>query len=123
MSRQFSRAKPRESSAIVRKKGGGRRTAAPRSITSSQRETPMMVPKCRNYIKWPPPQQLRPRTVNNTSWRVRQLCEAYNFPTALAGGGTIGILELGGGWLQSDLDRFSQLNGLPAIQVTDISVD
>jgi len=35
----------------------------------------------------------------------------------------IGILELGGGYDQSDLDLFSQLNGLPPIQVTDISVD
>jgi len=52
------------------------------------------------------------------------LCQAYNFPTGLAcGGGVIGILELGGGWTQADLDTFSQLNGLPQIQVTDVPLD
>jgi kumamolisin len=35
----------------------------------------------------------------------------------------IGILELGGSWTQPDLDQFSERNGLPKIQVTDVSVD
>ncbi|HEX4147110.1 MAG TPA: S53 family peptidase [Pirellulales bacterium] len=35
----------------------------------------------------------------------------------------IGILEFEGGWIQSDLDLFSAQNGLPPIQVQDISVD
>ena len=47
--------------------------------------------KCRNYIKYPAPQGLRPRAL--TPFRVADLCTAYNFPTGLAGGGTIGILE------------------------------
>ena len=68
---------------------------------------------CRNYIKYPAPQGLRPRAF--TPFRVADLCKAYNFPTGLAGGGRIGILELGGGYRQSDLDMFSQLNGLPQI--------
>src|SRR5262249_16969366 len=38
------------------------------------------------------------------------------------GGGTIGILELGGGWTQADLDKFSANNGMPKINVTDVSV-
>ncbi len=77
--------------------------------------------KCRNYIKYPAPQGLRPRAL--TPFRVADLCRAYNFPTGLAGGGTIGILELGGGYHQSDLDMFSQLNGLPQIVPTDVPVN
>lgn len=79
------------------------------------------APKSHPYIKWPPPQGLRPRV--SAPWKVLDLCKAYNFPTNLPGGGVIGILELGGGWTQADLDKFSQLNGLPTIQVTDVSVD
>ena len=35
----------------------------------------------------------------------------------------IAIVELGGGWLQSDVDRFFQGAGLPAPSITDHSVD
>lgn len=77
--------------------------------------------KCRNYIKYPAPQGLRPRA--SAPFRVAELCKAYDFPTDLGGGGVIGILELGGGYHQGDLDRFSQLNGLPQIVPTDVSVN
>ena len=39
---------------------------------------------------------------------VPDLCAAYNWPTGLAGGGVIAIVELGGGWVQSDIDAFFQ---------------
>ena len=77
--------------------------------------------RCRNYIKYPAPQGLRPRAL--TPFRVADLFKAYNFPTGLTGGGVIGILELGGGYTQSDLDMFSQLNGLPQILPTDVPVN
>jgi kumamolisin len=54
---------------------------------------------------------------------VPALCAAYDFPANLAGGGIIAIVELGGGWLQSDLDAFFQSIGQPTPNVTDISVD
>jgi kumamolisin len=63
---------------------------------------------------------------------VADLCRAYNFPTGLTGGGTIGILELSTpgsnrqlycGYTQPDLDMFSQLNGLPQIVPTDVPVN
>jgi kumamolisin len=54
---------------------------------------------------------------------VADLCTAYSFPTGLAGGGVIGILELGGGYTQADLDLFSQINGLPQIVPTAVSVN
>jgi kumamolisin len=61
-------------------------------------------------------------------WNVPDLCAAYNWPTGLAGGGVIAIVELGGGWVQSDIDQFfANINAgganLPAPSVTDVSVD
>src|SRR5262249_29683091 len=32
-------------------------------------------------------------------WNLPDLCKAYNWPTGLAGGGVIAIVELGGGWV------------------------
>jgi kumamolisin len=56
-------------------------------------------------------------------WSVPSLCATYNWPTALPGNGVIAIIELGGGWVQSDIDAF--FNGLrqPVPQITDVSVD
>jgi kumamolisin len=61
--------------------------------------------------------------VGTGPWTVPGLCTAYNWPTNLAGGGTIAIVELGGGWVQSDLNSFFQSIGQPVPQMTDISVD
>ena len=76
---------------------------------------------CRNYMKFPAPESLRHKDVK--PFKVADLCTAYNFPNGLAGGGVIGILELGGGYNQSDLDQFSQLNGLPPIVPVDVPVN
>jgi kumamolisin len=56
-------------------------------------------------------------------WTLTGLCAAYNWPTGLAGGGVIAIVELGGGWVQQDMDTFFQSIGQPSPQITDISVD
>ncbi len=56
-------------------------------------------------------------------WSVPSLCAAYNWPTGLAGGGVIAIVELGGGWVQSDMDQFFQSIGQPSPSITDVSVD
>ena len=56
-------------------------------------------------------------------WTVPDLCTAYNWPTNLAGGGVIAIVELGGGWVQSDVDAFFQSINQPSPQITDVSVD
>jgi kumamolisin len=77
--------------------------------------------RCRNYIKYPAPPGLRPRV--GSPYRILDLCRAYNFPTGLQGGGVIGILELGGGYTQADLDLFSQVNGLPQILCSDVSIN
>ncbi len=56
-------------------------------------------------------------------WSVPDLCTAYNWPANLAGGGVIAIVELDGGWVQSDMDAYFQSIGQPVPQITDVSVD
>jgi kumamolisin len=56
-------------------------------------------------------------------WNVADLCRAYDWPSGAGGGGVIAIVELGGGWLQSDVDAFFQGAGLQAPSITDVSVD
>jgi kumamolisin len=70
----------------------------------------------RSYIKYP-------RTANLKTWGVKALHNAYNGPTNLKGGGTIAIIELGGGWLPSDIATFSKQQGIPPPTIVDISVD
>src|SRR5580700_10073042 len=56
-------------------------------------------------------------------WSVPDLCAAYNWPTGLVGGGVIAIVELGGGWVQTDMDAFFQSVSQPSPQITNVSVD
>ncbi|HVX15975.1 MAG TPA: S53 family peptidase [Pirellulales bacterium] len=104
--------------------GGGTTTGSPTvgsSTAGSSATLPKPALRCRPYIKYPDPVNLRPHGV--VSWTVAGLCAAYHFPQGLPGGATIGIVELGGGWSQQDLDRFGQANHLPRIVVEDVSVD
>ena len=57
------------------------------------------------------------------SWTLPALCAAYNWPQGLAGGGVIAIVELGGGWLQSDMDTYFRSINQPLPDITDVSVD
>jgi kumamolisin len=66
----------------------------------------------------------RPRTAAaGAPWIITDLCKAYDWPTSLAGGGKIAIVELGGGWVQSDMDQFFRSIGQEPPTITDISVD
>ena len=56
-------------------------------------------------------------------WNVPDLCAAYNWPTGRAGGVDIASVELGGGWVVSDLDSSFESLGQPVPSVTDVSVD
>ena len=71
--------------------------------------------------KWLGPEVLA--AVPSAPWTVPALCAAYKWPTGLAGGGVIAIVELGGGWVQSDINSFFSSIGQPVPQVTDVSVD
>lgn len=56
-------------------------------------------------------------------YEVPALCNAYNWPNNLNGGGVIAIVELGGGWVQADMDAFFASIGQPTPSITDVSVD
>jgi kumamolisin len=60
-----------------------------------------------------------------TSYTAVQIAQAYSFPTTVNGKGqTIAIIELGGGFTQSDLNTyFSSLGISPVPSVTAVSVD
>lgn len=79
--------------------------------------------KCKPYFK------LRNTRVGTRAassagpWTVPDLCAAYQWPNGLAGGGVIAIVELGGGWLQTDVDAFFKSINQPSPQITDVSVD
>jgi len=64
-----------------------------------------------------------PKAAAATAWNLPDLCSAYNWPSGMPGGGVIGIVELGGGWVQSDVDSFFQSVGQPTPTITDVSVD
>ncbi len=84
--------------------------------------------KCHPYFKHRKPRAAKRGTdVVATSpapaWTVPNLCAAYNWPTGLAGGGVLAIIELGGGWTQSDIAAYFQSIGQPIPSITDVSVD
>jgi kumamolisin len=60
-------------------------------------------------------------------WSVPDLCMAYSWPvwpiSGLMGGGVIAIVELGGGWLQSDMEAFFKSIDMPVPSIIDVSVD
>jgi subtilase family serine protease len=80
------------------------------------------TPKYRPYIKFPKSGP-GPRIAGPKPWDVPALCAVYGWPTGLTGGGVIAIVELGGGWVRSDLELFCKNNKVPVPSVTDVSVD
>jgi len=79
-------------------------------------------PQAEAHFRIAPDPQANPAAVSYTTLQVAQ---AYSFPTGLNGSGeTIGIIELGGGFTQSDLNTyFSGLGISPAPSVVAVSVD
>ena len=60
----------------------------------------------------------------NPFWTAAELANAYGFPEEADGmGQTIGLIELGGGYHESDLETFFAQLKLPVPKVTFISVD
>ncbi len=81
---------------------------------------PQAKPKLR-----PRPMGIAPRAVGDMSYTPLQVAQLYNYPTAGNGTGqTIAIIELGGGYSDSDLSSyFSGLGINPAPKVTAVGVD
>ncbi|MGD0124368.1 MAG: S53 family peptidase [Terriglobia bacterium] len=71
------------------------------------------------------PTHVRANASSSVSYTAPQVGELYDFPADATGQGqTIGIIELGGGYTQSDLNTyFSGLGISPAPTVTAVSVD
>jgi subtilase family serine protease len=70
----------------------------------------------KSYIKYP-------RTSAAVPWDIAALAKAYDWPTRFAEGGDIAIGELGGGWVQSDIDQFCKMIGMPVPTIVDHSVN
>src|SRR5271156_3930524 len=68
--------------------------------------------------------RIRPALANATSYTPLQVAQAYAFPSGLDGTGqTIALIELGGGFAQSDLEAYFASIGLAPPNVTSVSVD
>jgi subtilase family serine protease len=57
------------------------------------------------------------------TWDIPDLCKAYSWPAELMSDAVIGIGELGGGYLMSDIQAFCEKTGIPVPAITDVSVD
>ena len=80
-------------------------------------------PNVHPYFKLARPRRAARAAGDGGPWNVPDLCQAYNWPTGLTGGGVIAIVELGGGWVQSDMDQFFRGINQPVPNITDVSVD
>jgi kumamolisin len=82
-------------------------------------------PQARTHFRILTKEAAAARAVSPETYSPLQLANLYNFPSGFTGQGeTIGIIELGGGYNQSDINNyFQQLGVNPAPQVTAISVD
>jgi kumamolisin len=59
-----------------------------------------------------------------TSYAPNQVADIYDFPANTTGTGqTVAVIELGGGFTQSDLDAYFGSLGIPTPSVTAVSVD
>jgi kumamolisin len=61
---------------------------------------------------------------SNTSYTPPQVAQAYQFPSGVDGAGqTIALIELGGGYVQSDLDTYFTSLGVGSPSVTSVATD
>lgn len=66
----------------------------------------------------------RIRAATGTQYSPREVAKLYNFPLQLDGAGqTIGLIELGGGYRETDLQTYFAQLRLPPPQVVSVSVD
>ena len=82
-------------------------------------------PQARAHFRVLSKKAAAPDAVTPQTYTPLQLAAIYDFPAGFTGQGeTIGIIELGGGYNQTDLDNyFQQLGVSPAPSVTAVSVD
>lgn len=68
-------------------------------------------------------QQAQDRSTKPQAFDGAQLATIYDFPPSQGDGQTIALIELGGGFLQSDIQTFFSALGLPAPTVKAVSVN
>lgn len=80
-------------------------------------------------LRSPPPYFKRPTKTFGarvagapTSWDIGDLCNAYDWPSGLPGGGKVAIVELDGGWAETDMRDFFARNNLPYPNIVDVPV-
>ena len=77
-------------------------------------------PQARAQFRW----AIRPAAAATVSYTPPQVARAYDFPAGQDGKGqTIALIELGGGFVQADLDAYFQKLGIATPNVTAVSVD
>lgn len=79
-------------------------------------------PQARSHFRLHPPFRVAPRTAHSAFSPI-QVASLYNFPDNAGKGQCIGLIELGGGYIESDLQAyFSKLN-VASPTVTAVSVN
>jgi kumamolisin len=77
-------------------------------------------PQARAHFRW----SSRPAATGAVSYTPPQVATAYAFPTGVDGSGqTVALIELGGGYLTSDLTTYFGNLKLPVPAVSSVSVD
>lgn len=100
---------------LEKKRGAGAAVRANKGSTASSAGYQASRDRVRPYLKAHP--------ASAQSWSIKQLCEAYDWPQSLQGGGSIAIIELGGGWAESDVEQYFKQEELAVPQIFDVSVD
>jgi kumamolisin len=67
--------------------------------------------------------KLRPRATQSMSYTPAEVAKLYNFPQASGAGQAIALIELGGGYNNSDLEQYWKNLGIAPVSVTAVSVD
>jgi kumamolisin len=67
--------------------------------------------------------RFQPRVAGAVPYTPPQVAQAYTFPTNTGLNQTIGLIELGGGFRNSDLLSYWKQLGLPSVATTAVSVD
>jgi carboxypeptidase C (cathepsin A) len=95
--------------------------AATLAVVGRRRALPDRI---RPYFKLPGtgPAMLRPAALGAALWDAVDLCAAYSWPTGLAGGGVIAVIELDGGWVQVDVDTYFKAANLSAPHIVDVPI-
>ena len=67
--------------------------------------------------------RFQPRAAGSVSYTPPQVAQAYSFPANTGLNQTIALIELGGGFQNSDLESYWKQLGLPNVSTTAVSVD